>query len=137
MDVRPIKTEDDYDWALTEIAQYFEHEPEPGTQEADRFDVLAALIGAYEDRVWPIEAPDPVEAIKAYMEMSDKKQSDLAELLGSKSRASEILNRQRGLTVEMIYKLSSKWHLPADVIVQPYHLSSGRKKAGTKKRERA
>jgi HTH-type transcriptional regulator/antitoxin HigA len=137
MDVRPIKTEEDLDWALAEIAQYFERQPEPGTPEADRFDVLAELIGAYEDRHWPIEAPDPVEAIKWHMEMSHKKQADLATLLGSKSRASEILNRHRGLTLDMVHKLSTKWHIPADMMVRPYHLATGSKKATVKKRARA
>ena len=63
MDIRPIRTEADYDWALVEIARYFDNEPLPGTPDADRFDVLADLITAYEARTWPVEAPDPVEAM--------------------------------------------------------------------------
>lgn len=134
--IRPILNESDYDWALAEVDPYFAHEPEPGTPDGDRFAVLLDLIGAYENRVWPIEAPDPIEALKAYMEMSDRQQGDLAALLGSKSRASEVLNRQRGLTVEMIHKLSSNWHIPADILVRPYHLASD-DKAPSRRRERA
>ena len=67
MDVRPIKTETDYDWALAEIERYFDAEPEPGSPESQRFDVLASLIEHYENRVWPIDLPDPVEAIRRRM----------------------------------------------------------------------
>ena len=130
MDVRPIRNEKDYDWALAEISQYFENEPKRGTPESDRFDVLAALIGAYEDEYWPIEGPsDPVEAIKGYMALFDKKQEDLAELLGSRSRASEVLNRKRRLTLDMAHRLSTDWHIPADILVRPYHLVTEGKKA--------
>ncbi len=129
MDVRPIKTEADYDWALAEIAAYFENEPMPGSPEGDRFDVLAGLIEGYETRHWPIEAPDPVTAITVYMGLRDKKRSDLAALLGSKSRASEILARRRGLSLDMIYKLSKEWHIPADILVAPYHFRPSTKKA--------
>jgi len=123
MDIRPLRTEADYDWALAEIAPYFEHEPAKGTPEADRFDVLADLIEAYESRHWHIDAPDPIEAIEATMEAQSRTRSDLVEVLGSPSRVSEILNRQRHLTVGMVHALSSKWHLPAEVLVQPYHLT--------------
>lgn len=129
MDIRPIKTEADYDWALSEIAAYFENEPEPGSPEGDRFDVLAGLIDAYEARYWPIEAPDPVSAITVYMEQRDKKRSDLAALLGSKSRASEILARRRGLSLDMVYRISKEWHIPADVLVAPYHVGPAKKAA--------
>ncbi len=129
MDIRPIKSEGDYDWALAEVAAYFENEPEPGSPEGDRFDVLAGLIEGYESRNWPIEAPDPVTAITVYMGLRDKKRSDLAALLGSKSRASEILARRRGLSLDMIYKLSREWHIPADILVAPYHVGPSTKKA--------
>lgn len=122
--IRAIRTEADYDWALAEIEQYFQKEPEPGTPAADRFDVLAALIEAYEAKHWPIEPADPIEAIRYRMEVSGLKQTDLAELLGSASRASEILNRKRPLTTEMVYRISSKWNIPADSLVRPYHLEA-------------
>lgn len=117
MDVRPIKTEADYQWALAEIEAYFERQPEPGTAEGDRFDVLADLTEVYENRNWPIEAPSPLSALRAFMDMRALQQSDLAELLGSKSRASEILSGERTLSLEMIRRISSTWHLPADVLI--------------------
>lgn len=122
MDVRPIRTEADYEWALTEIERYFANEPEPGTPEGDRFDVLADLIEAYENRNWPIEAPSPVDAIRAFMNMRGFSQANLAEVLGSRSRASEILSGERRLTLDMVHRLSTAWHIPADVLVRPYPL---------------
>lgn len=122
MDIRPIRTEEDYDWALEAIAPYFEQEPESGSPAADRFDVLAALIEAYEARHWPIEAPDPVEAIKERMRQKGYGQADLARLLGSRSRASEILRRRRAITLDMAHKLNREWAIPAEVLVRPYRL---------------
>jgi HTH-type transcriptional regulator/antitoxin HigA len=117
MDVRPIRTEADYDAALKEIEQYFDEEPEPGTAEADRFDVLAALIGAYEQAHWPIDAPDAISAIREVMTLRNYTQSDLAMLLGSRSRASEILNRRRPLTMEQARKLHKIWQIPAESLL--------------------
>lgn len=126
--IRPIKTQADYEWAITEITRYFENEPEPGTPEGDRFDVLATLIEAYEDKNFPIVAPDPVAAIKAHMDMAGLKQSTLAEILGSRSRASELLNRKRLITMDMVYKLHAAWRIPAEVLIQPYHLEESQKR---------
>ena len=124
MDIRPIKSEADHQWALAEVARYVERQPEVGSPDGDRFDVLSDLIAAYEDRPFPIPDVDPIEAIKAAMAETGKTQSDLAELLGSRPRASEALNGKRALTVDMIHKLSRAWRLPADVLVKPYHLAS-------------
>lgn len=124
MDIRAIRTEADYDWALKEIERYFDNQPEPGSPEADRFDVLAGLIKVYEDARHPIAAPDPIELIKHWMEAHDLGQSDLAALIGSRSRASEILNRKRALTVEMVFKLNREWRIPAEALVAPYHLAA-------------
>jgi HTH-type transcriptional regulator/antitoxin HigA len=124
MDVRPIRNEADYDWALAEIEQYFENEPEPGTPEADRFEVLADLIEAYEARHWPIEPADPVEVIRYRMEIGGLQTKDLAEVLGSKSRASEILNRKRAITLDMARKLHDAWGIPAEVLIRPYKLDA-------------
>ncbi len=121
MDIHPIRTEADYDAALAEIEQYFDREPEPGSAEADRFDVLAALIAAYERVHWPIEPLDPIEAILYCMEQRGYTQSELAALLRSRSRASEILNRRRPLTLDMIWKLHREWGIPAESLVRPYH----------------
>jgi HTH-type transcriptional regulator/antitoxin HigA len=122
--IRAIRTEADYDWALAEIEQYFQAEPDPGTPAADRFDVLATLIEAYEAKHWPIEPADPIEAIRYKMEVAGLKQSDLAELLGSASRASEILNRKRALTIDMVFKISRQWSIPAESLVLPYHIEA-------------
>jgi HTH-type transcriptional regulator/antitoxin HigA len=119
MDIRPLRTEADYDWALAEIEPYFVDPPVLGTPAAERFDVLAALIESYEAHHWPIEPPDPVDAIRARMELSGYSQADLARLLGSRSRASEILARRRGLTMEQAYRLHREWHIPAEALLQP------------------
>jgi HTH-type transcriptional regulator/antitoxin HigA len=124
MDIRAIRTEADYDWALKEIEPYFENEPEPGTPEADRFDVLASLIEVYEDKHWPIEPADPIEAIKFQMERSGRRQADLGRLIGSRSRASEIMARKRHLTMDQAYKISTEWGIPAEVLIRPYHLAN-------------
>lgn len=119
MDIRPLRTEADYDWALAEIAAYFTREPRPGTQEADRFDVLAALIAEYERRHWPIDPPDPAAAIRARMEQAAYTQADLAQLLGSRSRASEILSGRRALTMEQARRLHEAWNIPAEALIRP------------------
>jgi HTH-type transcriptional regulator/antitoxin HigA len=120
-DIRPVRTEADYNWALKEIEPYFASEPKRGTPEADRFDVLAALIEAYEAKHWPIDPPDPVEAILFRMYLSGWRQVDLALLLGSRSRASEIMRRKRPLTMEQAWKLHREWNIPAEVLLRPYH----------------
>jgi HTH-type transcriptional regulator/antitoxin HigA len=117
MEIRPIRTEADYDAALAEIERYFESEPKRGSPEADRFEVLLALIGAYENQHWRINAPNPVDAIRAVMMNRGFTQTDLAELLGSKSRASEILSRKRSLTLNQIRRLRDEWHVPAESLV--------------------
>ena len=124
MDIRPIKTEADYDWALAEIERYFDAEPELGSLESQRFDVLASLIEHYESRVWPIDLPDPVEAIRYRMEQGGLTQADLALVLGSRPRASEVLSRRRALTKEQAFKLHQAWRIPAEVLIQPYHVEA-------------
>jgi len=124
MDIRPIKTDADYEWALAEVTHYFEQQPEPGSTEGDRFDVLSDLIAAYEERHFPLPDADPVEALRAFLEATGRTQQDLAALLGSAPRASEVLRRKRALTVDMIGKLSKEWGIPADVLVRPYRLAA-------------
>lgn len=128
--IRPLRTEADYDWALQEIETYFDHQPEPGTSEADRFDVLADLIEAYEVRYWPIEPADPVDAILFKMETAGLTQADLGRVLGSRARASEVLKRKRPLTLTMIHRLHEEWRIPADALIRPYHLERDRGEAG-------
>lgn len=124
--IRPIKTEADYVWAIAEITRYFENEPEVGSPDGDRFDVLATLIEAYEDKHYPIEAPDPIQAIHAHMKLFDLTRRDLAAVIGSSPRATEILARKRALTVDMIQRLNKAWKIPAEALVQPYHLARER-----------
>ena len=123
MDIRPLRSEADYDAALSDIEQYFETEPQPGTTEADRFDLIALVIADYEAKHWPIDPPDPVEAIRYRMEQAGYRQRDLAALLGSRSRASEILSRKRPLTLEMAWRLNREWGIPAEALLKPYNLN--------------
>jgi len=118
MDIRPIRTDADHEAALREIEALWGSGA--GTPAGDRLDVLLTLVDAYEDRRWPIPAADPVEAIQNSMEMEGRSQADLARLLGSPSRASEVLRRKRPLTLPMIWALHQEWRIPADALVQPY-----------------
>jgi HTH-type transcriptional regulator/antitoxin HigA len=122
--MKPLRTEADYDWALKEIEPYFERQPKRGTPDADRFDVLAVLIDDYESKHWPIAPPDPIDAIRFRMEIAGFKQADLGRLIGSKSRASEILRRKRALTLEQAYKLHREWNIPAEVLLRPYPIKA-------------
>lgn len=119
MDVRPLANEADYDWALGEVGAYFDRQPAPGTPDAARFDVLSALIEHYEGRHWPVSPPDPVDAIQACMEWRGLTQADLAAVLGSRSRASEVLRRKRRLTLAQAVRLHREWGVPAEVLLQP------------------
>jgi HTH-type transcriptional regulator / antitoxin HigA len=121
--VRPLRNEADYDWALAEVAHYFDRPPARGSLEADRFDLLATVIEAYEAKHWPIEPADPIDAIRYRMETAGYTQADLARLLGSRPRASEIMSRKRALTIPMAYKLHREWNIPAETLIRPYHLS--------------
>jgi HTH-type transcriptional regulator/antitoxin HigA len=121
MDIRPIRTDEDHRAALAEIDRCWG--ASEGTEEADRLDVLLALVEIYEEKRWPIdsdEAFDPIDVLNYSIEELGHTQAELAELLGSRSRASEILSRRRALTVEMIHKISEAWKIPADLLVRPY-----------------
>lgn len=104
-------------------APYFEAPPEAGSPEGDRFDVLATLIQAYEDAEHAIDSVDPVDCLTYAIQNLGRSQTELAELLGSRSRASEILNRRRALTLEQIRLLHAAWHLPLSVLAKPYPLA--------------
>lgn len=118
--VRPIYTEEDYEIALAEVEALWD--AQPGTPEGDRLDVLVTLVEAYESEHYPIQDPDPIELIFHIMDARDLTRADLEPFLGSRGRVSEILNRRRPLTLEMIRKLQSGLGLPADILVQPYTL---------------
>ena len=120
MDFKPIRTEADYDLALTMIDSLMGAAPD--TRNGDDLEVLVTLVEAYEAEHWPMEAPDPISAIEHVMEARGFRQKDLAALIGSQPRASEVLNRQRPLTLAMIRALSAEWNLPADLLVREYDL---------------
>ena len=121
MNIKPIKTEEDYYKALARLEMIFDSPI--NTKEGDEADILSLLIENYEDKFYPIEAPDPIEAIKIRMEEMDYKQKDLVGHIGGKSRVSEILNRKKKLTVEMIRKLTEMLNLPSEILIQDYQLS--------------
>lgn len=118
MDVRPIRTEADYHASLVEIARLMH--AESGTPEGDRLDVLATLVEAYEAAHFPINAPDPIEAVIYMMEQKGLTRRDLEPAIGSRARIAEVLNRRRPLTLPMIRALSALLDIPADVMIQPY-----------------
>lgn len=121
MDIKPIKTEEDYQAALLKLDELFDA-PE-GTPESDEADILAVMVDDYENKHYPIDSPDPIEAIKIRMEDMQLKQADLIPEIGGKSRVSEILNRKRRLTVDMIRKLTARLSLSADILIKDYKLS--------------
>ncbi len=108
----------DHQQALARLEKIFD--AKPGSREGDELEILGILIDKYETDHFPIELPDPIEAIKFRMEQLNYSQNDLAEVIGLKSRASEILNRKRKLTLEMIRKLNEKLNIPPEVLIQAY-----------------
>ena len=118
MDIRPLKNESDYAAALARIDVLFDAKPD--SAEGDELDVLTLLVERYEQIHWPVEAPDPVEFIQDAMEFKGLRQKDLAELLNSRSRASEILGRRRSLTLDQVRKISSAWNLPPELLIREY-----------------
>jgi len=119
MNIRPIRTDEEYRAALKEISPLFENEPEPGTQEGDAFEVMITLIEAYETKHYPVELPDPIEAIKFRMEQSGLTAADLVPAIGKTNRVYEVLNRKRSLTLPMIWKLHAMFGIPAQSLIKP------------------
>ncbi|MCI4442519.1 MAG: hypothetical protein JHC39_03340 [Lentimicrobium sp.] len=122
MNIKPIKTESDYQVALKRFELLFD--APMGTPESDEADILALLIEEFENKNYSIEAPDPIEAIKIRMEEMQLKQIDLVDSIGGKSRVSEILNRKRKLTVEMIRNLTTRLNLSPSVLISDYSLNT-------------
>ncbi len=117
MDIRPIKTEADYEWALAEIEELLD--VEFGTPASDRLDVLVTLVEVYEDEHYSIPLPDPIEMIRYYMESRGLTRRDLEPYIGTRARVSEILNKKRPLTLNMIRKLHTGLGISGDVLLQP------------------
>ena len=115
MTIKPIKTERDYQTTLKEIERLWD--AKPNTPKGDRLEVLVTLVEAYEQKHYKVEPPDPVEAIKFRMEQLGLKASDLAKILGGRSRVSEVLNRKRKLTVDMMRSLRKRLDIPAESLL--------------------
>ncbi len=117
MDIRPIHTKADHTATLKQIAALMESDPEPGTSDGDRLDILVTLVQAYEAKHMPISPPDPVEAIKFRMEQSGLSVKDLEPIIGKSNRVYEVLSRKRPLTLGMIRRLHHSLGIPAEVLI--------------------
>jgi len=115
--LKPIRTEADYGAALAEIERLWG--APAGTPEGDRLDILATLVDAYENEHYPMDPPDPIEAVKFRMEQQGLTRKDLEGILGSRTRVAEVLNRRRGLSINMIRRLHEKLGISAEVLIRP------------------
>lgn len=119
MTIKPIKNKKDYQKALERLELIFDSKK--GSAAGDELEILGILIEKYEDEHFPVGFPDPIEAIKFRMEQMGYNQNDLAKVVGRKSRASEILNKKRKLTLEMIRSIHDSLKIPTEVLIQAYH----------------
>jgi HTH-type transcriptional regulator/antitoxin HigA len=115
--LKPIKTRTDYDAALTEMKRLWG--AKSGTPDGDQLDILATLVDAYEAQHFPMDPPDPIEAIRFRMEQQGLTRKDLEEILGTRTRVAEVLNRRRGLSINMIRRLHEKLGISAEVLIRP------------------
>ncbi|HEV2530285.1 transcriptional regulator [Phenylobacterium sp.] len=115
MAIRPIRNDEDHAAALREIERLWG--AEPGTPESDALEVLATLVDRYEDERFPLPDADPVAVIEAYMENNDLSRKDLAAVLGSASRATEVMSHRRALSIEHIRRIHRAWNIPADLLI--------------------
>ena len=122
MEIKPIRTQRDYKAALAEIERVFE--AKPGTPDGDRLEVLSTLVEAYEERHHPVPPPDPVDAILYFMESRGLSRKDLEPYLGSRAKVSEVLNRKRPLSIDMIRRLHAGLGIPAEVLIRPYEVQA-------------
>jgi HTH-type transcriptional regulator / antitoxin HigA len=116
-EVKPIRSKRDYESALKEVARLWG--AKSGTRDGDRLDVLATLVEAYEEEHYPIDPPDPIEAIKFRMDQQGLTRRDLEGIIGTRTRIAEVLNRKRGLSVEMIRRLHERLGIPAEILIRP------------------
>jgi HTH-type transcriptional regulator/antitoxin HigA len=119
-ELKPIRTEDDYEKALADVERLWG--AKSGTPEGDRLDVLATLIDAYEANHHPIDPPDPIEAIRFRMEQQGLTRKDLEPMIGPRNRVADVLNRKRGLSIEMIRRLHDRLGISAEVLIRPSRL---------------
>lgn len=118
MIIKPIKTKKDYQKSIARLEELFHSKP--GTTQGDELEIVSILIDKYENETSPIDYPDPIEAIKFRMEQMGYNQSDLAKVIGLKSRVSEILNKKRKLTLEMIRRLDDALSIPTEILIKEY-----------------
>ena len=118
MKIKPIKNKKDYEQAMERLEVIFD--AKKGSEQGDELEILGMLVERYENEKFPINFPDPIEAIKFRMEQLGYNQTDLANVVGLKSRASEILNRKRKLSLEMIRQIHSSLNIPTEVLIQAY-----------------
>ncbi len=124
MEIKPIHTEAEYKAALKAVSPYFDNEPKLGSSEADFFEIMLTLIESYEAKNFPVDLPDPIEAIKFRMEQSGLAPKDLQPMIGKSNRVSEELNRKRSLTIGMIRRLNSGLGIPAECLIKQATLSA-------------
>lgn len=115
--IRTLRDEAEYEAALAAVRPYFEDEPDPGTEAAARFDALVLLIEDYERRVYPMPRATPVEVVRFVMETNHYSRADLIEVIGSKARASDLLNGRREINLDQIRRLSRAWHIPPAALI--------------------
>ena len=134
MDIKPIRTAKDHAWALREIEAIWDN-AKPGTADGDRFEVLSALVDAYEREHFEIPAPDPIEAIRFRMEQEGLTNNDLLPIFKTRARVSEIMGRRRRLNLAMIRRLHERLEIPIECLVQNYKLKTqGGSKRGSARR---
>jgi HTH-type transcriptional regulator / antitoxin HigA len=116
-EIKPIRTEADYEAALSEVERLWG--AKSGTPKGDRLDVLATLVEVYEERRYPIDPPDPIEAIKFRMEQQGLTRKNLEAMIGTRTRIAEVLSRKRALSIAMIRRLHETLGIPAEVLIRP------------------
>lgn len=116
-ELKPIRTRKDYEAALAEVERLWG--AKSGTPKGDRLDILATLIEAYEAKHYPMDPPDPIQAILFRMEQQGLSRKDLEPMIGARNRVAEVLNRKRGLSIEMIRQLHNKLGISAEVLIRP------------------
>ena len=118
VEIKPVRTAKDYKAALKEIAALMASDPELGTPDGDRLDILSTLVQAYEQKAFPMDLPDPVEAIKFRMDQQGLTAKDLEPMIGQRNRVYEILNRKRPLTLAMVWRLHTGLGIPAESLIR-------------------
>ena len=120
MQIHPIRTEQDYKGALRQISALMDQDPDPASPEGEALDILVTLVQAYESKHYPIDPPDPIEAIKFRMDQMGLTVNDLSHAIGRPNRVYEVLARKRPLTLSMIRKLNTDFAIPASVLISDY-----------------